>query len=553
MIENLKTIKLTIEGEKRKVNLGLSLMDLAKDYQDKYKYPIILAKVGNEYHELSDIIDSDKDITFIDLKERRGNLVHINGLIMLLSYAARECFGEDSKIIVKHSIDKGIYIETSFKIDENKCNTLKNKMKELVEKELNIIKCKVDRKEAIEYFDAKKEYSKVELLKYDVTSTVTLYKLGDMYDYFFSLMPYNTKVLKDFDLHYLDEHGLVLLFPTIYIDGIKKYEHHPKIFEVFKEYQSWASIMKIENIPGLNKIVEQGRADDIIRIDETLQSNRLLNIAKTIVERKGVKIILIAGPSSSGKTTSCRKLSMYLRSFGLEPKEISMDDYFIDRELNPKDENGEYDFECLEAINTKQFEIDVKKLLDGETITLPKYNFITGKSEKSNDEISLGKNEVIIIEGIHALNEKVLPNIDRSKKFKIYLSPLTILNIDIHNRISLTDSRLLRRIVRDNRTRGYKVEDTLRVWRKVRLGEEKHIFPNQDSADVVFNTAFIYELGVLKTYVEPLLYSVPIDSPYYEEAVRLINMLNTFHPIPSDAVPEDSLLREFIGGSCYNS
>ena len=553
MIENLKTVKLDIEGEKRKVNLGLTLADLAKDYQDKFKYPIILAKVGNEYHELSDRIESEKGIHFIDLKERRGNLVHVNGLIMLLSYAAQELYGEDAKITVKYSIDKGIFIATSFDLTEKKCNALKDKMNEIVKKELNIIKCKVDRREAIEYFQAKKEVSKVELLKYDVSSTVTLYKLGDMYDYFFSQMPINTKVLKDFDLHYLNNRGVILLFPTIYIDGIKPYEHHPKIFEVFKEYQSWAEIMKIDNIPGLNKIVEVGRADDIIRIDETLQSNRLLNIARTIVEKKGVRIILIAGPSSSGKTTTCRKLSMYLRSFGLEPREISMDDYFIDREKNPRDENGEYDFECLEAINTKQFEEDVKKLLDGEKVTLPKYNFITGKSEKSNEEMQLNKNEVIIIEGIHALNEKVLPNIDRSKKFKIYLSPLTILNIDIHNRISLTDSRLLRRIVRDNRTRGYKVEDTLRVWRKVRLGEEKHIFPNQDAADVVFNTALIYELGVLKTYVEPLLYSVPIDSPYYEEAVRLINMLNTFQPIPSDAVPEDSLLREFIGGSCYNS
>ena len=244
---------------------------------------------------------------------------------------------------------------------------------------------------------------------------------------------------------------------------------------------------------------------------------------------------------------------MYLRSFGLEPREISMDDYFIDRVNTPKDENGEYDFECLEAINIKRFENDVKKLLKGEPVKLPKYDFITGKSEESTTETVLNKNEVLIVEGIQAINEKVLPNIERSKKYKIYLSPLTILNIDIHNRISLTDSRLLRRIVRDNRTRGYKVEDTLKVWRKVRLGEEKHIFPNQDSADVVFNTALIYELGVLKTYVEPLLYSVSMDSPYYEEAKRLINMLNTFQPIPSDAVPADSLLREFIGGSCYNS
>ena len=283
-----------------------------------------------------------------------------------------------------------------------------------------------------------------------------------------------------------------------------------------------------------------------------MQSNRLLNLAKDIVSRKDqVKIILIAGPSSSGKTTSCRKLSMYLRSFGLEPREISMDNYFVDREKTPLDENGEPDFECLEAIDIKKFDSDVKKLLNGEKVRLQIFNFVKGKSEPGEDEVALGKNEVLIIEGIHALNDKILTSIDRKKKFKIYLSPLTILNIDIHNRISTTDNRLLRRIVRDNRTRGYKVEDTLRSWRKVRLGEEKHIFPNQDSADATFNTALIYEIGVLKTYVEPLLYSVSITSPYYEEARRLINVLKTFLPIPSDAVPDDSLLREFIGGSCF--
>ena len=553
MIEKLKTIKLVVEGEKTEVENGVKLGDLAKDYQSKFKYPIILAKVGNEYHELNDAITDDREIKFLDLKERRANLVHINGLIMLLSYTAQELYGEDAKVTVKYPIDKGIYIETNFDLTQKKCKDLKDKMLELVEKDLSIVKCHVDRKEAIRYFNLKKEPSKVELLKYEVASTVTLYKLGGMYDYFFSLMPTRTKVLKEFDLHFLSSRGIVLLFPTIYQDGIKEYEHHPKLFEAFREYQGWAEMMKIDNISGLNRVVAQGRSDDIIRIDETLQSNRLLNIARTIVEKKGVKIILIAGPSSSGKTTTCRKLSMYLRSFGLEPREISMDDYFIDREKCPKDENGEYDFEAIEIVNLKQFEEDVKALLQGEEVRLPKYNFISGKSEISPNTIKLGKNEVLIVEGIHALNDKVLPNIDRNKKFKLYISPLTILNIDIHNRISLTDCRLLRRIVRDNRTRGYSVENTLSMWRKVRLGEEKHIFPNQDAADVVFNTALIYELGVLKTYVEPLLYSVPLDSPYYEEAVRLINMLNTFQPIPSDAVPEDSLLREFIGGSCYNS
>ena len=545
-------VKLYIMGEERVVVRGLSLFDIAKDYKDRFKYPIILAKIGNQYHELTEPVLDNDDITFVDLKERRGNSVYVNALIFLMSYAACELFGKDAKIIVKYSIDKGIYIETNFDLDEKRCSELKSKMLEIADKNITITKCRVNRNEAIEYYESKKEISKVNLLKCTFDSHITLYKMGGMYDYFFSLMPPSTGDLRYFDLKFLNGRGIVLLFPTIYLDGIKEYEHHPKLFEVFREYQKWADIMKIGNVPALNKIVSNGRADDIIRIDEMLQSNRLLNIARDIVSKKNsIKIILIAGPSSSGKTTSCRKLSMYLRSFGLEPKEISMDDYFIDRDKTPKDENGEYDFECLEALDIKKFDNDVKKLLNGEKVKLQKYNFIKGESEPGTEDVILGENEVLIIEGIHALNEKILTSIERNKKYKIYLCPLTILNIDIHNRISTTDNRLLRRIVRDNRTRGYKVEDTLRVWRKVRLGEEKHIFPNQDAADATFNTALIYELGVLKTYVEPLLYSVSSNSPYYEEARRLINVLKTFLPIPSDAMPDDSILREFIGGSCF--
>ena len=548
----IESIKLKIMGEEKEIPSGLTFADVAKDYQDKFKYPIILAKAKNKYCELSDYIVDNDDIEFVDLKDRMGNLVYVNSLVYLASYAVTEAFGRNAKIIVKYSIDKGIYIETNFDLDIEKCKILKAKMKEIAEKNISITKCRVERYEAIEYFELNKETSKVNLLKYATNTHITLYKIGGMYDYFFTLMPPSTGCLKHFDIHFLNPRGFVLLFPTVYIDGIKKYEHHPKLFEVFREYQKWAEIMKISNVPALNTIVSNGRADDIIRIDETLQSNRLLNLAKDIVSRKDqVKIILIAGPSSSGKTTSCRKLSMYLRSFGLEPREISMDNYFVDREKTPLDENGEPDFECLEAVDIKKFDSDVKKLLNGEKVRLQIFNFVKGKSEPGEDEVALGKNEVLIIEGIHALNDKILTSIDRKKKFKIYFSPLTILNIDIHNRISTTDNRLLRRIVRDNRTRGYKVEDTLKSWRKVRLGEEKHIFPNQDSADATFNTALIYEIGVLKTYVEPLLYSVPITSPYYEEARRLINVLKTFLPIPSDAVPDDSLLREFIGGSCF--
>lgn len=545
-------IEVTIMGEKKTLTPGITFSDLVGDYQDRYKYPILLAKVGNIYKELSEYVSNGDVIEFADLKNATGNKVYVNALILVLEYAVVSIFGQSSKIEVKYSIDKGIYITTNFNLTRKKLDMIKNKMSDIVKQNLSITKCNVSKKEAVEYFKMIKDDSKVDLYNYNTNTTVTLYKLGSIYDYFFSLMPIRTGVLKDFDLHFLDEYGFVLLFPTIYIDGIKPYEHHPGLFEVFNEYQKWANIMKIDNVPDLNKVVSSGRADDIIRIEETLQSNRLLNIAKTIVSKKNdVKVILIAGPSSSGKTTSCKKLSMYLRSFGLEPREIGMDDYFFDRERTPRDENGEYDFECLEAIDIKHFDKDVRDLLNGKGVKLPTFNFITGKQEPGTEETFLGKNEVLIIEGIHALNDKVLTSIDRKNKFKIYLSPLTILTIDTHNRISTTDNRLLRRIVRDNRTRGYSVEDTIKSWKKVRLGEEKHIFPNQDAADVVYNTALIYEIGVLKTYVEPLLYSVSSDSPQYETARRLLNMLKTFLPIPSDAIPDESLLREFIGGSCF--
>ena len=545
-------IDVKIMGETKKVPVGITYFDLIGDYQDQFKYPILLAKVGNIYKELSEYVCANDDITFVDLKHSTANRVYVNALILLASHAVSTLFGFNAKLYVKYSIDKGIYITTNFDLSEKNLKLLKEKMKEVVSQNVPITRCNVMKDEAIEYFRLQKDTSKVDLLAYNTNTNVTLYKLGKTYDYFFSLMPISTGVLKEFDLKWLNNRGFVLMFPTIYIDGIKPYEHHPLLFDVFNEYQKWADLMKIGYVPDLNKVVSNGRADDIIRIEEMLQSNRLFSIARDIVSKKrDIKIILIAGPSSSGKTTSCKKLSMYLRSFGLEPREIEMDNYFVDREKTPKDENGEYDFECLEAINVKAFDTDVKNLLSGKGVKLPKYNFITGMSEPGTEETVLGQNEVLIIEGIHALNEKILTSIDRKNKYKIYLSPLTVLSIDSHNRISTTDNRLLRRIVRDNRTRGYKVEDTLKVWKKVRLGEEKHIFPNQDSADAVFNTALIYEIGVLKTYVEPLLYAVPSTSPNYKDAIRLINMLKTFLPIPSEAIPDDSLLREFIGGSCF--
>ena len=366
-------------------------------------------------------------------------------------------------------------------------------------------------------------------------------------------MPSSTEKVKDFNLTYIKENGFVLRFPTVYQpEKIPPYKHHPHMFEVFQECREWAKIIGVENSVDLNKVVSLGKINDLIRIDETLQSNRLLTLAREInKKKKELKIVLIAGPSSSGKTTTSKKLCMYLESFGLYPKVLSMDDYFVERENTPLDSEGKPDYECLEAIDMKLFDKQVEELLQGKTVKVPTYSFPLGKKEYKH-EITLNEKEILVIEGIHALDSKILTNIPRNKKYKIYISALTELNLDDHNRLSTTDNRILRRIIRDNRTRNNDVEYTLKTWDSVRRGEEKYIFPYQDDADFTFNSALIYEIGVLKTYVEPLLYSVSQDSPYYEEAKRLINFLRLFLPIPSDVIPQDSILREFIGGSCFH-
>ena len=454
---------------------------------------------------------------------------------------------------VQHSLDKGLYIETNFKLTETRMKNIKEGMKKIIEADMPIIKSTVDRAEAIKYFNSKNDKTKAGVMTYNTNSYITLYRLGNYYNYFYNLMPTSTGKVKDFDITFIKDNGFVLQFPTVYIpEKIPPYKHHPHMFEVFQECRDWAKIIGVENSVDLNKVVSLGKINDLIRIDETLQSNRLLNLAREINKRrKDIKIVLMAGPSSSGKTTTSKKLCMYLESFGLHPKVLSMDDYFVEREETPLDENGKPDYECLEAIDMKLFDKQIEDLLKGKIVTIPTYSFLVGKKE-FNKEISLGEEDILVIEGIHALDNKVLTNIPRAKKYKIYISALTELNLDDHNRVSTTDNRMLRRIIRDNRTRNNNVEHTLKSWDSVRRGEEKYIFPFQDDADFTFNSALIYEIGVLKTYVEPLLYSVPQDSPYYEEAKRLINFLRLFLPIPADVVPQDSILREFIGGSCFH-
>lgn len=547
-----ENIEVLINKKKYQFPKGIVLEEIAKNFQDTCKYPIVLAKIGNAIKELSVPLNKSCEIEFLDLTSREGNRAHIAGLTFVMVYAIRSLYGPNANIYVEHSLDKGIYLEPNFELTEAKLNQIKSEMQKIIDSNLSITKLTIDRFEAQRYFESIKDYPKAGVMKYNTNTYVTLYRMGNSYNYFYNMMPTSTGKLKDFDLTYINKKGLVLRFPTAYIkDKIKEYEHHPHMYDVFNEYRAWAKTIQIENSVDLNKMISSGSINDLIRMDETLQSNKLLEVARKISENKKIKMVLMAGPSSSGKTTTSRKLSMYLKSFGLKIRTISMDDYFVNKEQTPLGEDGKPDFECLEAVDLKLFDKQIEQLLNGEEVTLPTFNFILGVKEYK-EKAKMDKNEILVIEGIHGLDSNILTNIPRENKFKIYLSALTELNIDNHNRISTSDNRLLRRIIRDNRTRGYDVTKTLESWAKVRSGEEKYVFPYQDDADFTFNTGLIYEIGILKTYVEPLLYSVDDQSPQYEEAKRLIDFLRLFLPIPSDAVPQDSILREFIGNSCFN-
>ena len=546
-------IIVTIDGKKIETVKGVSLYELSKPYNDRFDLPIIIAKVDGTYKELSYLLSKDCEVEFLPQSNKVANQAYINGLIFLLIYAASRVL-KNNRIIVQHSIDKGLYFETSKKITPEDIKNLKSEMKEIIKLNLPIERLNVNRKDAINYFKSIGDDKKVDLLRYNTNNYINLYKLNNMYNFFFSLMPVCTRALERFDLKHLNDNGFVLLFQTVYMkDGIKSYQHHQKVFDIFNDYHKWTSIMNIDYVSSLNRVVSMGNVGDLIRISEVLQSNNLLQIAKSIYDGEGkIRIVLIAGPSSSGKTTTCNKLAMYLRSFGLNPKTISMDNYFVSRDKTPRDENGDYDFECLEALDLDLFNKQIKALNDGKQVRLPVFDFITGQPDYiSGDLIKLEEKDILIIEGIHALNSELLQDVPRKNKFKIYISPFTCLNLDYQNRIATSDNRLLRRIIRDNTHRGYNAEKTLDAWVSVRRGEEKNIFPYQDEADALFNTSLIYELGVLKTYVEPLLYLVDIDSPYFMDAKRLLDLLKPFLPIPSEDIPKDSILREFIGGGCF--
>ena len=546
----MEKVKVTYLGKSYMYPKDITLEDISKDFQENYSETIIMAEVNGRPYELNYKVTDDVTVDFFDLTSPTGNRVYESGLIFVLEKACLNML--NSEIEVKYSIDKGIYIKTYKKITKEDLDKVSREMKEIVKRNLPIQKNLVNRLEAIEYYKSTKSYDKVNVLKYSVNTNVNLYRLMDIYNYFFSYLPVSTGALKEFKLTYIDQNSFVLRYPNIYyLNKIPVYKHHDKLFNEFKKYDEWSEKLGIENVSSLNNKVTKGSVDDIVLLSENIQNNSLFKIAETIYNNKKLKLILLAGPSSSGKTTTSKKLELFLKGFGLNPIAISIDNYFVDRDKTPRLPDGSYDFESLNSINVELFNKNLKDLLDGKEVTLPVYNFITGKSELSDESIKLGEKEILIVEGLHALNEELTYSIDKKNKYKIYLCPLTVLSLDNHNRIRTTDNRLLRRIVRDNRTRGYSASDTLSSWGKVREGEEKYVFPFQDEADVIFNTSLIYELGVLKTYAEPLLYSVEESDPMYKEAVRLLNLLKNILPISNDYIPVDSIVREFIGGGYF--
>ena len=548
----MDTITITFEnGIKKEYRKGIKLEEIIKEVQKERKFPIISGKFKNQFINYEDSIEKSGPLYLYDINTKRGNMLYEKGLSIVFKKALLEVYGNDVKFKVKHSIDKGVYYEVDATITKENIQKIKEIMNEKIKKSIPFQKIETSRMEAINYFKSIKRPDKVKTLCYDTSKFVTLYKFDGIYDYIIGDLPNDSSILTAFDLTPL-EHGIVLRFPSIYDNGkVVKYTHHEKYFTAIDDYSNWGTVLNMTSIGDLNDLIISSKSGEIIKLSEIIQDYKLLNTAERIVKNKAdIKVILLSGPSSSGKTTTSKKLALYLKTLGLNPKPISLDDYFLNRDDTPLDENGKPDYESLRAIDVKLFNNQITKLLKGNKVTIPTYDFISGK-KIYNRQLELAENDILIIEGLHALNEELLKDIPKKRKYKIYISPLAYLNIDNDNRINMTDIRLLRRIVRDNRVRGYSPTHTISTWSDVRKGEEKYVFPFQDLCDEIFNSSLAYELAVLKTYAEPLLFSVKQEDPEYEVALRLLELLKYVLPIPSDAVPDTSILREFIGGSYF--
>ena len=525
---------------------GTSLLDISKNHVGDFKFPILVAMVNKTSVPLNYVLNEDSNIQFFDMSSLKGNRAYERTAILILTKAVKDVLNKD--IRVEHSIDRGIYC-TVKDITLEDVSKISDRMKEIINNAYPIEKLNVNRLSTIDYFKNKGNNDNASLLKYVSNNYVTIYKLDDMYDYMFGEMCINTSYVTNFNIEYIGNDGFVLMLPFIYDNlRVNDYMHHEKFFNSVIDYIDWTNKIGIKNFVDLNKKLSQGKWNDMIFMSEATYNKSLLDITDSIGDN--VKLILISGPSSSGKTTTSKKLELFLEGRGYKPVTLSTDDYFKERDETPLDDNGYKDYESINAIDCDLFNSNLKDLIDGKEVIVPTFNFITGKKEYKKS-MKLDKDGILIIEGLHSLNEELTKSISDDKKYKIYISPLTGLNIDDHNRLNTTDNRLLRRMVRDNLRRGYTASETLDSWQRVREAETKYVFPYQDKADIVLNTSLIYEMSVLKVYAEPLLFSVDENDDNYSEAIRLINILRLILPMPSESIPLDSVMREFIGNGCF--
>lgn len=529
---------------------GVSLFEVAYEYKKVTNKVVAGAKIDNNIVDFDTKIYSDADIEFFDYTTEEGNKIYLSGLKYLVVVAGKLLWNKT--VNFKFSLDKGSYAEVDKRLSVKDIMDLKLKMREIIKADYKINKCVVKKEDAIKYYLSADEKEKAANIGNIPNSYVELYELNHTYNYFYSAMPPSTGELSYFNIEKVNSKGFVLMYPRIDTDNkVPKYTHNQKILDELLGYSNWTEDLNIRSVSDLNKIISQSKIQQFIKMNNIYINEKLHQVAKSIVKNKNIKLILIGGPSSSGKTTTSKKLYTYLSSYGVKPIVLSTDDYFKERKDTPKDKFGNYDYEGIDALDIELFNSQLKKLIAGKEVEIPTYNFLTGEKEYKGHREKLDDSGVLIIEGLHCLNDALTKSIKRENKHKILVCPFTPLSVDKHNHLSTTDMRLIRRIVRDNRTRGYSVEDTLSSWPKVRAGEYKYIFPYEGDVDSVLNTAFAYEIGVLRVYVEPLLYSISIDSKFYNESRRLLGAIRTFFPISSEYIEDDNILREFIGGSIY--
>ncbi len=538
----------------QKVAIGSTLFDIFSEIGLEMSHGPISCKVNNKVEGMHYRVYNSKDLEFLDMTSSSGSRAYTRTLFFVLCKAVKDIFPASPDVIIDIPVSNGFYVDVRLgkELTEEEVGKLRNRMQEIIDARMPIRRYMVPTEDAIALFQEKGDVEKVKLLKTSGSIYTTYYKIGDYVDYYYGTLLTNTSELYLFGLEkYYD--GMLLRIPSLKNpDQLGEITRQDKMFDIFKEHHRWQDIIGIRTVGDFNQAVTAGFSTDIINISEALQEKKIAQIAEDIAQRKGVKLVLLAGPSSSGKTTSCKRLSIQLAVSGLKPLQISLDDYFVDREKTPKDECGEYDYESIYALDLKLINEQFNALFRGEEVELPKYDFQSGKSKRSGKKLKMNDHNVLVVEGIHALNPELTSQIPDEQIYRVYASALTTILLDNHNYIPTTDNRLLRRIIRDNKYRGVSAQETIHRWPSVRAGENKWIFPFQENADAMLNTAMLYELAVIKMQAEPLLQLVPENCEEYAEAYRLLKFLKYFKGIPYNNLPPTSLLREFLGGSSFH-